>query len=522
MLRLTRFPWWRGRAEASPTDAGALEVIPFETPREGKVLANYLVSYELRARSGLAYRDAFTVYIFDAAGRWFYMIKEPFIDPSLRAAVANSVDTLSTWLAPSPVVEFDPIGYLTAELQRAGLLQHATKEEIDAATHFLVRDILGYWLLDPLLRDPQIEDVSCEGPSSPVKVWHRRFNSNGWLETNVRFSEQEKLDTMVSRLVHRSGRFISSFSPIVDSVLPEGFRLAATWGREVTSLGSSFTIRKQRAEPFTIPELVMAKSIGPPLAAYLWLLLDLKGFVVVSGATASGKTTLLNSLADLLNPSWKIVSIEDTREISLQHSGWKPLHTRSMPGAAGEGGNISQFDLVKLSLRERPDFVILGEARGQEVQALFQSAAAGSGCLTTFHSPNMESMSARLTQPPLSVSPSLLNLIDAVVFMVRSPDGALRSVGEVMEIAGEPATLFRREGEGWDGSVGQSHRLGTRAEGFGYGARRIDSELQRRVEFIERLVDREVTDNAAISNELRRFYASPSSTDSTPSSSLTL
>lgn len=521
MRRLAKFCWWRRGVGAPPAQPAALEVIPFETPRESAVLANYLVSYELRAGSGLVYRDAFTVYILDAAGRWLYMVKEPYIDPGLRAAVAESVETLSTWLAPSPVVEFDPIGYLTAELQRAGLLQHATKEELEVSTHFLVRDILGYWLLDPLLRDPQIEDVSCEGPSSPVKVWHRRFNSNGWLETNIRFGDQEKLDAMVSRLVHRSGRSISTFSPIVDSVLPEGFRLAATWGREVTSHGSSFTIRKQRAEPFTVPELVMAKSIGSPLAAYLWLLLDLKGFVVISGATASGKTTLLNSLAGLLNPSWKIVSIEDTMEISLQHSGWKPLHTRSMTGTS-EGGNISQFDLVKLSLRERPDFVILGEARGQEVQALFQSAAAGSGCLTTFHSPNMASMGARLTQPPLSVSPSLLNLIDAVVFMVRSPDGASRSVGEVMEMAGEPASLFRREGDGWDGGVDQSHRLAMRAEGFGYGARKVDSEVQRRVEFIEDLVDREVTDHVAISNELRRFYASPFPPDAAPSSSLTL
>ena len=521
MRHLAEFVWRKRGVAVAPGQTGALEVIPFDTPRDSTVLANYLVNYELRTRSGLVYRDAFAVYIFDAAGRWLYMVKEPYIDPRLRAAVADSVETLSTWLAPSPVVEFDPIGYLTAELQRVGLLQRATREELDAATHYLVRDILGYWMLDPLLRDPQIEDVSCEGPSSPVKVWHRRFNSNGWLETNIWFRDQEKLDAVVSRLVHRSGRSISAFSPIVDSVLPEGFRLAATWGREVTSQGSSFTIRKQRAEPFTIPELVTAKSIGPPLAAYLWLLLDLKGFVVVSGATASGKTTLLNSLAGLLNPSWKIVSIEDTREINLQHSGWKPLHTRSVPGNQGKGGNISQFDLVKLSLRERPDFVILGEARGQEVQALFQSAAAGSGCMTTFHSPNMASMAARLTQPPLSVSASLLNLIDAVVFMVRSPDGADRFVGEVMEMAGEPSFLFRREGDGWNGSVDQSHRLAMRAEGFGYGARKVDSEVQRRVEFIEGLVDREVSDHVAISNELRRFYASPSP-PAAASSSLTL
>jgi flagellar protein FlaI len=482
----------------------ALEVIPFDAPREGKVIANYLVSYELGSKQGVAYRGSFTVYIFEASGKRTYLVKEPYIDPGLRAAVAEAVESLTTWLAPSSVADLDPIGYLQAELQKAGRLASATREELDSAAQYLARDIVGYWLLDPLLRDPEIEDISCEGPSSPVKVWHRRFNATGWLETNVQFPDQERLDAMVSRLVHRSGRSISTFSPIVDSVLPEGYRLAATWGREVTSQGSSFTIRKQRAEPFTLPELVRAKTIDPAIAAYLWLLLDLRGFVVVSGVTASGKTTLLNSLASVLNPSWKIVSIEDTREINLRHSGWKPLHTRSMPG----GPSISLFDLVKLSLRERPDFVILGEARGQEVQALFQSAAAGSGCMTTFHSPNLESMSARMTQPPLSVAPSLLDLIDAIVFMVRTPDGARRTVGQVVEMSDRPVTLFRQNGEVWDGTAEVSQRLAMRAEGYGMSSRKLESELERRVQFIDGLVGKGAADYGSMLSDLRRFYGS--------------
>ena len=487
-----------------PSSCPPLEVIPFDAPKDGKVLANYLVNYQLLTRDGPGYGGSFAVYIVESAGKCSYLVKEPYIDPGLRAVVAEAVESLTTWLAPSPVVELDPIGYLEAELHRSGRLKTATRQELEGATHYLARDIIGYWLLDPLLRDPEIEDISCEGTASPVKVWHRRFNSNGWLETNVRFSEREKLDAMVSRLVHRSGRSISTFSPIVDSVLPEGYRVAATWGNEVTSLGSSFTIRKQRAEPYTLPELVRAKTIDPSIAAYLWLLLDLKGFVIVSGVTASGKTTLLNSMASVLNPSWKIVSIEDTREINLQHAGWKPLHTRYVQG----GPSISLFDLVKLSLRERPDFVILGEARGQEVQALFQSAAAGSGCITTFHSPNLESMSARMTQPPLSVAPSLLDLIDAIVFMVRSPDGSKRTVGQVVEMSERPLTLFKLNGDGWEGAADQSQRLQMRAEGYGMSSGKIGSELARRVEFVEGLVGKGVADYGSLLTELRRFYGS--------------
>src|SRR6202040_4253724 len=153
----------------------------------------------------------------------------------------------------------------------------------------------------------------------------------------------------------RSGRSLSVSSPVVDCVLPEGYRLAATWGKEVTSLGSSFSIRKLRATPYTVSELIRSGTLDSGLAAYLWLLLEMKGFVIIAGVTASGKTTLLNALATVLNPNWKVLSIEDTREITLPQDGWKPLHTRyshNVVGGAGSstGIDVTLFDLVKLSL----------------------------------------------------------------------------------------------------------------------------------------------------------------------------
>ncbi|MDV3293554.1 MAG: type II/IV secretion system ATPase subunit [Nitrososphaerales archaeon] len=486
-----------------------LDVIPFDPPKEGRVLSNYLVEYELQAKSGLPYMGRFAVYIYESAGKWLYFVKEPYLEPRLSSAVSSAVATLSSWLAPSSVVELDPIGYLVAEMERAGLMANIGVEELKAATHYLARDILGYWILDPLLRDPEIEDVSCDGVGRPVKVWHRRLNATGWLETNVSFPDRDVMDSVVSRLVHRSGRSISAYSPIVDSVLPEGFRLAATWGQEVTSLGSSFSIRKQRAEPFTLSELIKSGSFSAQLAAHLWMMLDLKGFVVISGVTASGKTTLLNSFATVLNPAWKIVSIEDTREIRLPHTGWKPLHTRTIQG----GLSITLFDLVKLSLRERPDFVILGEARGQEVQALFQSAAAGTGCITTFHSPNAESMAARLTQPPLSVSPSLLELIDAAVFMVRDPETGRRRVSQVVEMTSKgPEVLFSRSDEGQEGNAAESRKLGERATAYGFSPRKLSAELQRRTDFLTSAVGRGVATYASLARELRLFYGSSSLT----------
>jgi flagellar protein FlaI len=469
------------------------------------MLENYLVSYEISAGYAVTYRSSFTVYIYELEGRSLYLVKEPYLSPELSAAVAGAIESLTSWLAPSPVISVDPLGYLFAELKRAGFLNvRATDEDLSAATHCLMRDILGYSTIDPLIRDGEIEDISCEGTGRPVKVWHRKFNSHGWLETNVNFQQQEKLDAVVSRLVHRSNRSLSVSSPIVDCVLPEGYRLAATWGKEVTSLGSSFSIRKLRSVPYTISELIRAGTLDAKVAAYLWMLMEMKGFVVVAGVTASGKTTLLNALGTVINPNWKVLSIEDTREISLPQSGWKPLHTKQTQAA---GSSVTLFDLVKLSLRERPDFVILGESRGEEVQVLFQAAATGSGCLTTFHAQNSEGLVTRLTQPPLSVASSSLDLIDAVVFMVRDTNG-VRHVHEVVEPGRSWNDLFAYKDGSWEGSPEQSVKLERRAAGYGFSAKRVSADLERRTRFLESLVGKGVADYLTLSEELRRFYCS--------------
>jgi flagellar protein FlaI len=375
--------------------------IPFNIPRGSKVLKNYVVEFSIRSGPSI-YSTSFSVYMYTLDSSCVYVVKEPYLGHSTRKILSEFMDKLGFILPPSEVIQIDPIGYFLSYIEkRYG--SEIFGEELPAVRYFLLRDILGYWIVDPLIRDGMIEDISCEGPLKPVRVWHRNSNYPGWMDTNVSFEDESEMDTCLLRLVHRSGKSISVFSPIVDTVMNEGYRLVGTLGKEVSRHGSSFTIRKQRSKPYTISELIKNGTITKEVAAYLWMVLDLKGFIFICGPPASGKTTLLNSLVGLLNPSWKIVTIEDTPEISLPQRGWKALHTRILP----RDSSIGLFDLVKLSLRERPDFVVLGETRGAEAQALFQSALAGSGCISTFHAPDYESMKSRLTEPPINVSPSL-------------------------------------------------------------------------------------------------------------------
>jgi flagellar protein FlaI len=444
-----------------------------------------------------------TVHIYYREGKGFYRLQEPLLSEDVKARVQKAMSLFLEEVPPTPIAELDPSGYLEAELKRLGTFEGLSDDERAKVRYYIVRDILGYGPITPILRDPLVEDISCEGPLRPVRVWHSRYNRHDWLETNV-LLKQEELDALLLRFSSRSGTSLSGARPILDSTLPEGHRVSGTWRNEVSSFGSSFTIRKFRARPYSLTELIHLGMLDYRLASYFWQLMEFKGFLMIVGPSATGKTTLLNSLATLLNPNWKVISIEDVREINLPHPGWKALHTRL--GGAGGMGKVDLFELVKLSLRERPDYVLLGEARGEEVRVLFQSAATGHGCLTTFHANNERALQARLTQPPISVSSALLNLIDATILLVRDAREGTRYIYRVLEFDEGWRQVFRREGNGWTGNYG--NRLSALAEAYGYDANTLIYELKRKEEFLQEMVRKEVFSYEKLSTYLRLFYAS--------------
>ncbi|MGD0449649.1 MAG: type II/IV secretion system ATPase subunit [Candidatus Bathyarchaeia archaeon] len=283
--------------------------------------------------------------------------------------------------------------------------------------YYAERDLVGFGKIDPLMRDPNIEDISCDGVEKSLYIWHRNFES---IETNVRFESDEDLDNLVGKLVHMAGKHVSSAFPIVDASLPGKHRLAVAYRREITPFGTAFTIRKFRDDPYSIIDLINIGTFTEEMAAYLWICLENRASVMVLGGTAAGKTTALNALGCLIKPGSKIMTIEETAELNLSSENWVSLIARQSYGLGGSSvGEVALFDLVKTCMRHRPDLMIVGEVRGQEAYVLFQALATGHGGMCTMHAENVQSAIRRLTQKPMDISPAYIPLMNIVMSVQR-------------------------------------------------------------------------------------------------------
>ena len=233
------------------------------------------------------------------------------------------------------------------------------------------------------------------------------------------FPTEEELDNYIIKLAHMAGKHISVAYPILDAILPGGHRVAATFQKEISTKGSTFTIRKFREDPITIVDMIDFGTVSSEMAAYFWLLMDYKMTTLILGTTGAGKTSTLNALATLLRPTYKIVTVEDTPEIRLPQENWVQLFTRPSYLATGGPGEIDLFQLIKVALRYRPDVIIVGEVRGEEAYVLFQSIATGHSGITTIHAEHIDAAVKRLTSPPMNIPPSYIPLINVAMVIKR-------------------------------------------------------------------------------------------------------
>ncbi len=306
-----------------------------------------------------------------------------------------------------------------------------TPNDYSNLVYHLVRDKAGLGVLEPLLKDKYIEDIYCNGVGY-VYLVHKVF---GPLETNIYFNTSEELDKFIIELSERIGKPVSHARPIVDATLPDGSRINIVFGGDVSLKGSSFTIRKFSKVPMSVTELISLGTMDVFVAAYIWMLLleGMSGFV--SGETASGKTTTLNSIIAFIRPTAKIVSIEDTAEIQAPHENWLRELTRDTGSLET---SVTLFDLLKAALRQRPNYIIVGEIRGAEGNVAFQAMQTGHPVLATFHAGSVERLIQRLTSPPINVPITHIDNLNFVLIQsaVYKEGILMRRVISVNEIVG--------------------------------------------------------------------------------------
>ena len=491
----------------------AMPPLPEPTMKELEVRAvNPPYSY-----SRITYNDRTKEYLYEV------------IEPQLTAHEKQLVEHLKATL--TRILGSD-VGNLTTADKRAYLRGEAEDYfrtrgitlgplSLERIIYYVLRDFVGYGPIDALIFDPEVEDISCDGVEVPLFIFHGKFES---VKTNVTFPDEDSLNSFIVMLGQRCAKAVSVSSPILDGTTPEGHRVQATYAREVTTRGASFTIRRFKERPFTPVDLVMMGTASEEMVAYFWLAAEQGESVIVCGGPAAGKTSTLNAIALFVPPTAKIVSIEDTREVNLPHENWIPGATRSGTGDRGPdgkaAGEVDMFDLVRAALRQRPNYIIVGEVRGRETYTMFQAMATGHTTYSTMHADSVKSMVNRLENPPINTPRILLSALNNVIIQIqaRTEKGVVRRLKQVLEIVGfEPETneLITNTVYEWDPATdkfvfkGHSFLFDKIMDLKNYGPEEMDAEFQRRTRVIQFLVQHEITDYRQLWRTIARYYKDP-------------
>ena len=391
-------------------------------------------------------------------------------------------------------------------------------EAIDKLIYYIIRDFLGYGKIDALMKDHLIEDISADGVNIPIYVWHRIYES---LPTNIIFEAEAELDSFVIRMAYLAGKNISIASPILDASLPDGSRVQLTYGSEVTRRGSTFTIRRFKVDPLTISDLIAFNTLSSEMAAYLWYLIENRASVIVAGGVAAGKTTMLNCLSMFIKPEMKIVSVEDTHELNLPHENWIPSVVRLGFGHEDKkGGSITLFDLLKAAVRQRPDYIIVGEVRGEEAYTLFQAMATGHLGMSTLHAESVEAVINRLESEPMNIPKPLIAMIDVVMVIARiekdgKPARRATTTTEVLELDPKTKSIPTEEVFSWNPREdkfvfsGYSSLLERQMKKLGVTKGEVKLELNRRKIVLEWMVHKGIRRHTDVANVIREYYANP-------------
>jgi flagellar protein FlaI len=398
--------------------------------------------------------------------------------------------------------------------------------------YYLQRDFLGLGRTDAVLRDPFLEDISCLGPGVPLFVFHRVFGS---LRTNVVYDEELDLNKYIFRLAQIAGKHISIYQPILDATLEDGSRINLTLGTEVTRKGSTFSVRKFSHDPVSPIDLLRFGTVSAFELAYFWTLVEHHRSLLISGGTAAGKTTFLNAISMFIRPEDKIVSIEDTPEIQIDHENWIQSVARSGYGMSSGGasgvsgasgisshgakplGSVTLFDLLVAALRQRPEYVIVGEVRGVESFTLFQAISVGHASMSTIHAGSIAELLHRVENEPMNIPRVLFQALDAVAFPAQVVVNSNRvrritSVTEILEVDATTNELLTNDIFRWSPSddsfqfLGRSFVLEHIGERVGKKLDALMEEMRRKERYLKLMDQLAVTYFKDVSRAIASYY----------------
>lgn len=408
--------------------------------------------------------------------------------------------------------------FLFAKLANNSQNNAISNEYLDNLARKLFQDLVGYGEIDPLIRDDNLEEIMVIGIDKPVFVYHREY---GMMKTNILFKDAGEVMNLIDSIARQINRRIDQESPILDGRLPDGSRVNATIP-PISADGPSMTIRKFKRDPLTIIDLINSKTISVELAAFFWLCFDGLGVksanAIISGGTSSGKTTTLNALSSFINPKERIITIEDTLELQIPHEHVIRMETR--PPNVENRGELTMNDLVKNSLRQRPDRIIVGEVRGSEAITLFTALNTGHSGFGTLHSNDARETITRLTNAPMSVPNIMISAIDFIIMQNRiyRPDGvSFRRISEVAEVSGiEEGVIQLNKIFEWDPQSDTIKNVGITSKTLteianvsGNSLNSLYDEIKNREIVLQHMVDQNIRSISDVRTVLEMYYLDP-------------